>query len=328
MALIGSLTSGVSALDSFQKGIEVIGNNIANVNTTGYKNQTAEYADGFSTMLEAATPPSSAGGSNTNAMQIGTGVKVDSIASNFGQGVLTSTNNNTDMAIAGNGFFTVVDGSTGNSYVTRAGNFNVDSAGGLVTSSGYSVQGLTGGATSYTATDVNGTLTFTKSVSAPTAPSTIGSISMTPTITIVDSTGGAFTSSQIQAKAPSIQGFTLDSSGNVVISLSNGDTFNSGQVLLQNFNDPNALTKMGNNLYSNQSLAGPMSGSTSLSAASNAPGTNGLGNIQVGALEQSNVDLSSQFADLITVERSFQAGSRLVTVSDSILEEVVSLKRS
>ena len=65
-----------------------------------------------------------------------------------------------------------------------------------------------------------------------------------------------------------------------------------------------------------------------MSQANNTPSTNGLGGIQVGALEQSNVDLSSQFADLITSERSFQAGSRLVTVSDSVLEEIVSLKRS
>ena len=326
MALIGSLTSGVSALESFQKGIEVIGNNIANVNTTGYKNQTTEFADSFSTMLQAATPPSSSGGSNTNSMQVGTGVKVDSVASNFGQGVLSSTGNNTDLAIAGNGFFSVVDQATGNSYVTRAGNFNVDSAGGLVTSEGYSVQGLTGGATSYTATDVNGTLTFTRTVGSPTAPSAVGALTVTPTITIVDSTGGAFTTAQINAKAPSVQGFTVDPSGNLVMSLSNGDTLNSGQVLLQNFRDPNALTKMGDNLFGNIALAGPLS--TTVNSSNNTPGTFGLGNIQVGALEQSNVDLSSQFADLITTQRSFQAGSRLITVSDGLLEEVVSLKRS
>lgn len=327
MSLIGSLTSGVSALESFQQGIEVIGNNIANVNTTAYKGQTTEYSDSFSNMLQAATPPSSAGGSNTNSMQIGTGVKVASIASNFGQGVLTSTGNNTDLAIGGNGFFNVIDQTNGNSYVTRAGNFNVDSAGDLVTPQGFGVQGLTGGAVSYTATDVNGTLTYTQTA-PPTAPSTMGTVSMSPPITIIDGTGGAFTAAQIQAGAPSVQSFTFDASGHVVMSMSNGDTFTAGQVLIQNFSDPNALTKMGNNLYSNQSSAGPIGGSLTMSQANNTPSTNGLGGIQVGALEQSNVDLSSQFADLITSERSFQAGSRLVTVSDSVLEEIVSLKRS
>ena len=72
MALIGSLTSGVSALITFEKGMEVIGNNIANVNTTGFKTTRMEYADAFSNVLQTSTPPPISGiGSNTPAKQIG-----------------------------------------------------------------------------------------------------------------------------------------------------------------------------------------------------------------------------------------------------------------
>jgi len=87
----------------------------------------------------------------------------------------------------------------------------------------------------------------------------------------------------------------------------------------------------GNNLYSGMISAGPVgaaNGSTSLqTGTTNAPGQNGLGSIQAGSLELSNVDLTDQFANLITTQRSFQAGSRLITVSDSLLEDIVNLKR-
>ena len=329
MSLIGSLTSGVSALDAFEKGMEVIGNNIANINTTGYKDETTEYSDSFSNLLQESTPaPVSGVGSNTNGMQIGTGVQVAAISSNFGQGTLTSTGVPTNLAIAGNGFFTVSNPVSGADYVTRAGDFSINSAGDLVTSQGYAVQGLTGGTASYTATDVNGVLTYTQTA---TPPATIGNINVNYAISvgsgITNSTGGAFTDAQVNAGAPSLQSFAVDPSGNVILTLSNGDTVDAGKVLLQSFSDPNALMSQGNNLYSNMAAAGPSSGSTALTASDNAPGTNGLGAIQAGALEQSNVDLSSEFANLITAQRSFQAGARLVTVSDTILEEVVNLKQ-
>ena len=329
MSLIGSLSSGVSALDAFEKGIEVIGNNIANINTTGYKNETTDYSDSFSNLLQQSTPaPAGGSGSNTNGMQVGTGVQIASISSNFGQGTLASTGVPSDLAIAGNGFFTVTDPVSGTNYVTRAGNFTIDSAGNLVTNKGYAVQGLTGGTATYSATDVNGALTYTQTA---TPPATIGNININYAISVgnglTNDTGGAFTNAQVNAAAPSLQSFAVDPSGNVVLTLSNGDTVTAGRILLQNFSDPDALMSQGNNLYSNMSTAGPTSGSTSLSAAANSPGTNGLGSIQAGALEQSNVDLSSEFAKLITSQRSFQAGARLVTVSDTILEEVVNLKQ-
>ncbi len=79
MSLIGTLTSGVSAMRTFTKGLEVIGNNIANVNTTGFKSSQANFSDSFSNTLKNSAP-SSGGASNSGAVQVGTGVRLASVS--------------------------------------------------------------------------------------------------------------------------------------------------------------------------------------------------------------------------------------------------------
>ena len=102
MSLTSTLNTGVSALSAFSEGIQVLSNNIANVNTTGYKGSRSEYGDSFSNILRQAAPaPSSGTGSNTPATQIGTGVRVASINADFGQGTLSSTGKSTDLAVSG-----------------------------------------------------------------------------------------------------------------------------------------------------------------------------------------------------------------------------------
>jgi len=204
----------------------------------------------------------------------------------------------------------------------------LDSQGYLVTSQGYRLQGLSNGSAAYAATtDANGALVYTQT---PTAPSTLGDIQINFNISIgnglTNNTAGAYTDAQVTAGAPSMVNFTVDQSGNVVETLSNGDTFDRGQVLMQNFQDPSALVSDGHNLYSNIDAAGPVGGS-SLTAANNTAGSNGLGNIEVGTLEGSNVDLTQEFANLITAQRSFQAASRVITTSDTILDEIIHLKQ-
>jgi flagellar hook protein FlgE len=291
MSLIGTLTSGVSAMESFEQGLSVIGNNIANVNTTAFKSGSTSYADSFSNILQSSTPaPGTGSGSSTNTIEIGTGVAVSGVSTNFSQGSLTSTGVPSDLAVSGNGFFVVRDPSDGAEYATRAGNFSIDSNGYLVTSQGFRVQGLTGG-------------------SASGAPATLGDIKL----------GTPPTGTQLQS-------YTIDGSGNFVESYSDGSTATTNQVLLQNFQNPSALTSIAGNLYSGMAAASPVSGSTTLSAAANTAGTGGLGAVQSGALELSNVDLTTEFANLITTQRSFEAGSRLITVSDTILEDIVNMK--
>jgi flagellar hook protein FlgE len=291
MSLIGTLTSGVSAMDSFEQGLSVIGNNIANVNTTAYKAGSASYADNFSNILQMSSPaPGTSTGSATDTVEIGTGVNISGVTTNFTQGSLSSTGVPTDLAVSGNGYFIVKDPTDGTQYATRAGNFSIDSSGYLVTSQGDRVQGLTGG-------------------SAGTAPGTVGDIKLgTP------------------PAGTQLQSFNIDGSGNVVETYSDGSTATTNQVLMQNFQNPSALVSLAGNLYSGLSEAQPVSGSLALSAASNTAGANGLGNIQSGALELSNVDLTNEFANLITTQRSFEAGSRLITISDTLLEDIVNLK--
>ena len=153
MALIASLTSGVSALRSFQRGIEVIGNNIANVNTTGFKSSRVEYKEGFNDILNrSATSDQLAGQSNSTANQIGTGVLADTISGDFGQGPVDVTGVKTDLGITGEGFFKVVDRTDGSEYLTRAGNFRIDDSGYLVTQGGHRIQGLTKGSANFVVT--------------------------------------------------------------------------------------------------------------------------------------------------------------------------------
>ncbi len=283
MSLIGTLTSGVSALRTFSKGLEVIGNNIANINTTGYKSSQATFADSFSNTLRASAP-SSGSTSSQSAIQVGTGVQLSTIQTNFNQGALNSTGNVTDLGISGKGFFVVKDATSGTQYATRDGQFRADDNGYLVTSGGLRVQGLV---------------------------------------------GGSIADIQIGASLPAgaqLQAISFDTAGNLIESYSDGTSATTAQIQLQNFTDPSALMREGSNLYTGLSAAGPLGGG--ILAGSNDPGSNGLGLIQSGTLESSNVDLTDQFSQLITTQRSFQAGSRLITVSDSVLEDIVNLKRS
>lgn len=118
-----------------------------------------------------------------------------------------------------------------------------------------------------------------------------------------------------------VASYRFDQDGKVQVLLDDGTTsFTRGQVLLQNFTAPQALVKEGGNLYSNLANAGPM-------ALSLAPGSSGLGDLQSGQLEMSNVDLAGEFADLITAQRGFQANSRIITTSDELLQEIINLKR-
>lgn len=294
MSLIGTMSSGVSALRTFSKGLEVIGNNIANINTTGFKSSEAKYADSFSNLLEQSAPSAGAAATaagNTSYSGVGTGVHLTGVTSNFSQGSLESTGKPTDLGISGNGYFRVKSVTDASEYATRAGDFRWDDRGYLVTSQGLRVQGLTG-----------------------TGLSTVGDIKFaTPP-----------TGTQLQS-------VTVDKYGSVVEFYSDGTSATTNRVLLQNYNDQSALVKEGNNLFSGLLAAGPVgaaAGTVALTATgTNAPGSNGLGLIQSGALEQSNVDLTEQFSQLITMQRSFQAGSRLVTVSDSLLQDIVDLKR-
>lgn len=127
-----AMYSGVSGLKSQQTKLDVIGNNIANINTSGYKSQRVSFSDVLSQTMSSASAPSSASNrGGTNPMQIGLGVTVGAIDTNMSTGSTESTGNSLDVSIGGDGFFIVKGGSSSDYQFTRAGNFGVDSTGNL-----------------------------------------------------------------------------------------------------------------------------------------------------------------------------------------------------
>jgi flagellar hook protein FlgE len=212
--MLRSLDSGISALQQFQQSMDVIGNNIANVDTIGFKSAKVQFADSFSQTLSAA--------GTAGSMQVGTGVVTSSIANNFAQGAVSNTGVATDLAVNGNGFFTVKDSVGGATFVTRDGEFKVDSSGYLVTTTGLRVQGYT-------------------SFDPVTKVGTLGDIQITNNIT---------------GSTATITSYGFDTQGKVNVRLSDGTQFSRGQVLLTSYLSPEQLVKEGNNLYSGMSGAG------------------------------------------------------------------------
>lgn len=273
--MLRSLNAGVSGIQQFQQKLDVVGNNIANSNTAGFKSARAEFEDAFSQSL--------AGGS-ASPMQVGSGVSTASIRSRFTDGIAVSTGVASNMAIEGDGFFTVRDAISNKTYVTRAGDFTVNREGYLVTGNGHRVQGYNDAQLS-----------------------TIGDIR-------IDDAGKPDTDTGV------FKSFSVDGAGTINVQLTSGNSFARAQVLLQRFLAPDQLIKEGSNLYSGMADAGPL-------AQMAPPDTNGLGRINGGSIENSNVDLANEFANLITTQRGFQASARIITTSDEVLQELVNLKR-
>lgn len=139
--MMRSMFSGVSGLRAHQARMDVIGNNIANVNTVGYKSSTVQFSEVFSQTIQGAGSPQEGRG-GTNPRQIGLGVTVGAIDVNHTKGSTQRTDNPTDLMIDGNGFFAVTnDANYQNRFFTRAGNFSIDRLGNLVTPGGFKVLG-------------------------------------------------------------------------------------------------------------------------------------------------------------------------------------------
>jgi len=138
--MMRSLWSGVSGLNAHQVAMDVEGNNIANVNTTGFKYSRTNFQDLLSQTQKSATAPQGNLGGK-NGLQVGLGANVSSVETMFKQGSIQNTDKNTDMAISGNGFFVVTGDGGKTSKYTRAGDFSFDNDGNFVDSNGYIVEG-------------------------------------------------------------------------------------------------------------------------------------------------------------------------------------------
>ena len=208
--MMRSMSDAVSGLQAHQTWMDVIGNNIANVNTPGFKSGDVNFAAVFAQTLSAGSAPA-LGLGGTNPQQVGLGVGIGSISQNQSEGVLQQTGNPTNLAIQGNGYFVQDMGSQGTGY-TRVGNFSFDSAGNLVSgATGFKVMGWMPGATGALPAENAATLqdiVIPQTVThAPVATSTVqfsgnlnatlaGSTTATPVslpVTVYDSLGNPLT---------------------------------------------------------------------------------------------------------------------------------------
>lgn len=280
--MLRSLIAGISGLTSFQKQMDVIGNNIANVNTTGFKAGKVSFADTLSQKVG-----SFGGGEYIN--QIGLGVVANSILNKWTDGGYKRTEEPQNLAISGNGFFLVSDSATQQEFVTRAGEFIIDSSGFLITPSGHRVQG-------YNNIDLDN----------------IGDIK----IDASEKPAGA-------AADADVTSYNITRDGKINIFLSDGTQYTRGQVLLQNIKSPETLKKVGDNLFSNWKNSGPIDWTVD----SGSPGSSNLGAVISEMVEVSNVDLANEFSTMITTQRAYQASARVISTSDEMLQELVNLKR-
>jgi flagellar hook-basal body protein len=149
--------------------------------------------------------------------------------------------------------------------------------------------------------------------------------------TFIDTNGATLSGLNLanaRSKVPQLRSFNIGTSGEISVILSNGQTFNGGSVLLQSFKDPGALIREGSNMFSGLDTAGRFNGEfTADNIQRLIPGMAGLGVINGASLELSNVDLGEEFSNMIITQRAFQAGSRIISTTDSMMEEVVNLKR-
>ena len=400
--MLRSLFSGISGLRSHQTMLDVTGNNIANVNTTGFKSSQTQFQDTLSQVLQNAGGAQQGTG-GTNPAQVGLGVRVAGITTNFTQGASQITGRSTDMMIQGDGFFMVRKGTE--SYYTRAGSFDFDATGQMVLpGEGALVQGWaavngvvdTNGplsdlrvpagtlmaavatksasyegnldAAAATGTVLHRTidvfdalgnsrelsLDFTKSATGWSLIADDGSGPVDAGDLTFDPTTGALTGLQNQGATPTsltiggvdvdvsaltgfsgldtvkaknqdgqsagtLQSFALGADGTITGAFSNGLKQTIGRLALGSFTNPSGLEKAGGSLF----RTSVNSGDPQVGAA----GTGGRGSLAGGALEMSNVDLSSEFTNLIVAQRGFQANSRVITTSDEVLQELVNLKR-
>ena len=427
--MLRSLFSGITGLRAHQQMMDVTGNNIANVNSSGYKSQTAVFESVISQSVKTPGAPVAAGANaaargGVNGVQIGLGVQLAGVSTNFGQGSSQLTGVSTDFAIQGSGFFTTNNGTE--NLFTRAGSFTLDGNGRLVSPDGSIVQGYMADATgvvnpnaapedvslpvakllpavasttmkmggnlsanaeagttvtsSITTYDVLGaesatTATFTKLAGANewevtlTGPDGLPGVAVpvtfgaTGVLTLPVAAAGTNTIAVLnrpavaaaagppvvtavpeanfevdvtgltQYSAPSSFGiteqngagvgalttFTTTSDGQLIGIFSNGQKQALAQLAIATFNNPDGLEKVGDTSYRTTVNSGV--------ALIGAATVGGRGSIQGGTLEMSNVDLASEFTNLIVAQRGFAANSRTMTAADEMLQELMSIKR-
>jgi flagellar hook protein FlgE len=285
--MMRSMFAAISGLKQHQTMLDVTANDIANVNTLGFKANRVTFKDSLS-QLQRGGAAQTAGQGGQNPAQVGLGVGLASIDTVMGSGALQTTGNVLDVAIQGEGWFRIGQGTPPGVPAaleyTRAGNFSRNDQGYLVTQDGYYVVGKAAGAApAYAPTGADGLINI------PTGATNVaiaqdGSVSYIPT-------GG-------------------------------GTRVTGGYISLAKFaNEPGLQRASGNRWTASPASGGEAVGVPGTTAA----GTWGV--TTSGTIEMSNVDLATEFTTMITAQRGFQANSRVIGAADEMLTELVNIKR-
>ncbi len=282
--MMRSLYSGVTGLRNHQTRMDVIGNNIANVNTVGFKASRVIFQDIYSSTIKTASAPNGTTNGGTNPQQVGLGMSIAAVDVLHSKGAPQYTGESLDFSIDGDGYFILSDG-TQQTY-TRAGNFYIGVNNNLVNANGAYIQGFKLDATGKIELDP-----------VTNEPSLVNILIPTDYYDVTIDKNGA------------VVGLDEDTNTKTVL----------GQIALATFNNVNGLEKNGQNTYTSTVNSGEAEWTT--------PGNGGAGALNPGTLEMSNVDLANEFTNMIVTQRGFQANSRIITTSDSMLEELVNLKR-
>lgn len=328
--MIRGMYAGISGMKAQQNKLDVIGNNLANVSTTGFKGSRVVFKDMmYQNSSNAVGASNNLGGSN--AKQVGLGASVGSIDRVMGQGMMQPTGRPLDLAMDGDGFFMVSKGPVAHKdddititngqldaggreiMYTRDGSLSLDADGYLVTSSGERVLGytMTGGM------DDDGTVNYVDA-DDPDLEAADG----LKTLRIPDKVKFPGTNGQADEYKKVIS-YSIGKDGVITGVVEGGQMTVIGQLATASFKNQEGLEAVGNNMYLNSANSGTPLISTGLGD----PDPIENGSIMQGMLEMSNVDIAEQFTDLIVTSRAFQASSKIISTSDEILQEVVNLKR-
>lgn len=296
--MLNSMFSGITGMKGQQTKMDVIANNIANVNTTGFKSQRVRFQDMISQTNANAQGPNNNGRGGINAQQVGLGTQVAATDVMMQGGSLQFTGRALDFGIQNgdNSFFVVSQdgGQSGLMQYTRDGGFYTDNEGNLTTSNGFRLMGYTAG---------NGELVPADSYNQDT------------------SLQGELTALSIPQVRDglTLQDYSIDSTGTILGTYSDGNAYVIGRIALSNFSNPDGLEKAGENIYNQSANSGvPQYGG---------PSDDGFGVVRSGFMEMSNVDLATEFTEMIVASRAYQANSRSITTSDEMLQELINLKR-
>jgi|BioPla2DNA2_1021312.scaffolds.fasta_scaffold05976_11 flagellar hook protein FlgE len=294
--MMKALYSGVSGMRSHQTKMDVIGNNIANVNTYGYKTQRTTFRDVYyQTLRSPGAPNEDRGG--TNASQVGYGAQVGSVDIIHTISGYSPTYKSTDLYINGDGYLAVLN-TSGDTLYTRLGALNFDEDGNLVDVNGSLILGYDNDPSG---TDNEIELDGDENIDIEeTLKKTAGPIKI--------------------ADFKNYKNITINSDGSITAVNDTDDTITTiGFIPIFKIPNQDALILEGNSYYSVGNNAG--------TPIANAPGAGGTGALVTGGLEMSNVDLANEFSEMIVTQRGFQANTKIITVVDQMLEELVNLKR-